>query len=148
MARPKPPAAALVASPDDIEQQFYEALQQGNLDKLMAVWADEEEITCVHPGSPRIVGLAAIRASFESMLGNGPANVRPEHVRRVQTTGSAVHSVVERVQLPSGDGAIAFVLATNVYLKTTQGWRLVAHHASPGFTHDVADVSEAPSVLH
>ena len=36
MAHPKAGLAAL-ASPDDIEQQFYEALQNGDIEALMAV---------------------------------------------------------------------------------------------------------------
>ena len=150
MARPKPPAAALMASPDDIEQQFYEALQRGDIEKLMAVWSDDEEVTCVHPGGPRVLGVAAIRAAFEAMFANGAIDVHPEKVRRLQVQGSAVHSVLERIQMLRGnDGPrLAYVIATNVYLKTAHGWRLVTHHASPGFTHEVADMGDTPSVLH
>jgi ketosteroid isomerase-like protein len=43
--------------------------------------------------------------------------------------------------------AQAFVIATNVYLKTAQGWRLVAHHASPGTAQEVP-TSDKPAVLH
>ena len=57
MPRAKAQTAALLASPDDVEAQFYEALQQADLDKLMAVWADDDEIVCVHPGGPRVIGL-------------------------------------------------------------------------------------------
>ena len=39
MASRKP--AAPLASPDEIEQQFYEALQRGDLERLMAVWSDD-----------------------------------------------------------------------------------------------------------
>jgi len=39
----------------------------------MAVWSDDEEITCVHPGGPRVVGAGAIRAAFESIFANGAA---------------------------------------------------------------------------
>ena len=42
----------------------------------------------------------------------------------------------------------AWVLATNVYHKTAQGWRMVAHHASPGAAQDNPDLSSRPSVLH
>ena len=56
MARPKPPDIALMASPDDTEAQFYEALQRGDIDKLMAVWSDDDDICCVHPNGPRVVG--------------------------------------------------------------------------------------------
>ncbi len=43
--------------------------------------------------------------------------------------------------------AHARVIATNVYLKTPQGWRLVAHHASPGTLQEQVS-NDIPSVLH
>jgi ketosteroid isomerase-like protein len=42
----------------------------------------------------------------------------------------------------------AFVLVTNVYHKTPQGWRMVVHHASPGTQNDMADVGDKPVVFH
>ena len=42
----------------------------------------------------------------------------------------ASDSVVERIQVLTDEGPqLAWVLATNVYVKTSLGWRLVAHHA-------------------
>ena len=138
------------SSPDDIEAQFYEALQQADIDKLMAVWSDDEDIACVHPGGPRVVGHGAVRASFEAVFGNGPVPVRPQQVRRVEHAGCAVHHVLERVELASAEGPQqAWVLASNVYMKTTQGWRLVLHHASPGSSREAQEiVADAPSTLH
>jgi ketosteroid isomerase-like protein len=148
MARPTRPAPPL-ESPDEIEQQFYEALQRGDIERLMAVWSDDEEISCVHPGGPRVIGAAAIRAAFEAIFGNGAVNARPEKVRRLQTLTSAVHSVLEHIQIMTGDGPqSAWVVATNVYLKGAQGWRLVAHHASPGSPREAQEIVEAASVLH
>ena len=148
MASPKPPAAHL-GTPDDIEQQFYEALQQGDIERLMAVWAEEDDIACVHPGGPRVVGAQAIRASFDSMFANGPVNAQPERVRRVHTQAAAVHSVVERVRVMTDEGPqSAWVVATNVYVKTSLGWRLVVHHASPGSQREAQDITETASVLH
>ncbi|HSN31262.1 MAG TPA: nuclear transport factor 2 family protein, partial [Ideonella sp.] len=96
MARPgKPP----LASADDIEQQFYEALQQGDIERLMAAWSDDDDIACIHPGGPRVVGAAAIRASFEALFANaGGVGAQPERVRRLQLDDVAVHHVVEQVQ--------------------------------------------------
>src|SRR5512145_833030 len=126
------PKAPPPSSPDDIEQQFYEALQQADVDKLMAMWSDDEEVACVHPGGPRMVGAAAIRASFEAIFASGAIDVQPDKVRRLHTHSSAVHHVVERVRVPSAaEGTqIAYTIVTNVYLKTEQGWRMVLHHAS------------------
>jgi len=150
MPRSKAQTAALLASPDDVEAQFYEALQQADLDKLMAVWSDDDEIACVHPGGPRIAGAAEIRASFEAIFANGAIPLQPQPgVRRLQALGCAVHHVVERVTLAEEKGErSAWVLATNVYLKTAQGWRMVAHHASPAGELAEPASGEAPATLH
>jgi ketosteroid isomerase-like protein len=147
---PQAPAqAALFASPEDVEHQFYDALREADLDKLMAIWADDDEVFCIHPGGQRLVGPAAVRAAFEAVFSNGPVLVQPDKVRRVHALGAAVHSVVERVQLATPEGArTGWVMATNVYLKTTHGWRMVAHHASPGTAQEPPELTELPSVLH
>lgn len=147
--RPKAQTAALLASPDDIETQFYEALQSADLTKLMAVWSDDDEIVCVLPGGPRVVGARAIRASFEAVLANGGIPVTLERVRRVSHPHAAVHHLLVRVDVATDEGTqTAWVIATNVYLKTDQGWRLVAHHASPGSDRELPEVGEVPTVLH
>ncbi len=133
MARRPVPAATLLGSPDDVEAQFYEALQRGDIDKLMAVWADDDEVVCVHPGGGRAIGPGAIRATFEAIFANGGVPVVPEQVHRLQHMGTAVHHLAERIDVVNEQGRqTAWVLATNVYVKTAQGWRLAAHHASPG----------------
>jgi len=148
--RSKAETAALLASPDDTEQQFYEALQHGDLERLMDVWADEEEIAVIHPGGPRIVGPGAIRAAFAALFEQGRSvNATPETVRRLRAGDTAIHHVLERVLVPGPQGARhAWVIATNVYLNTSRGWRLVLHHASPGSGQDVQDVAEEPTTLH
>ena len=66
-----PPAkarAALMASVEDVEAQFYDALQRGDLELLMSIWSDDDDVACVHPGGPRIVGHGAVRASFDAIF--------------------------------------------------------------------------------
>ncbi len=149
MRKTKLQAANLEGNADEVEAAFYEALQTGDIDKLMACWADEDEIVCIHPGGPRVVGATAIRATFEAMFSNGTIRAWPERARRIQALASAVHNVLERVEVHTAGGpAKAWVIATNVYHKTAQGWRMVAHHASPGTESDIQEVSGPPQVLH
>ena len=150
---PPPPAVVLHGSADDVEAQFYEALQRADIERLMALWADDDEIVCVHPGGGRAIGAAAIRATFEAVFANGGIAVRPEQVHRLVHIGSALHHLVERIDIKTEQGPqSAWVLATNVYVKTAQGWRLVSHHASPGLPHEppMLDASTAaqPATLH
>ncbi len=149
MVHPKPPRAALLASADDTEAQFYEALQAGDLERLMAVWADDDEVVCVHPGGGRFIGLAAIRASFDAIFAESPVPVEPQQIHRLQTLDCAVHHLAERVSVTTPEGRqTAWALATNVYVKTSLGWRMVAHHASPGMVEDLPDITEPRGVLH
>lgn len=158
---PSPPAANLIGSADEVEAEFYEALRRGDVERLMALWADDDEIVCVHPGGVRAVGSAAIRASFEAMFANGGIPVRPEQVHRLAAMGSALHHLVERIEVGGQAGGktggraggeqgprTAWVTATNLYLKTARGWRLAAHHASPALGHEPPVIGEAPSTLH
>jgi uncharacterized protein (TIGR02246 family) len=147
--RPKAQTAALLASPDDIETQFYEALQAADITRLMAVWSDDDEIVCVLPGGPRVVGPRAIRASFEAVFANGGIPVTLERVRRLSYPSAAVHHLLVRVDVQTDEGTqTAWVVVTNVYVKTDHGWRLVAHHASPGTDRELLELGETPSVLH
>ena len=142
-------AATVGGSADEIETAFYEALQAGDLERLMACWANEEDIICVHPGGPRLIGAMAIRNSFEIMFSHGPIRSFPERLHKLETITSAVHNLIERVEIYTADGAqIAFVTSTNVYMRTAQGWRMVAHHASPGTPPEIHSDIDAPTILH
>ena len=144
-----PPVTTGLLSPDDVEAAFYEALQTGDLEKLMACWADEDEIVCVHPGGPRLVGASQIRGSFEAMFANGTIRAWPERVHSVQTLAACMHSLVERLDILTADGpAQAYVIATNVYHHGPQGWRMVVHHASPGTALEAQPRSGSSAVLH
>jgi len=39
------------SSPEAAEEAFYRALQKGDLDLMMAVWDEDENISCVHPAA-------------------------------------------------------------------------------------------------
>ena len=148
MPKPRVPPAS-TGNADDIEAAFYDALQSGDIEKLMACWGDEDDIVCVHPGGARLVGPAAIRATFDAMFSNGTIRAQPIKVRKVEAMSASVHSVLERIEVLTEEGPRhAYVIATNVYHKTAQGWRMVAHHASPGTPREMQEVSETPTVLH
>jgi ketosteroid isomerase-like protein len=148
MPKPRVPPAS-TGNADDIEAALYEALQGGDIEKLMACWGDDDDIVCVHPGGARLVGPAAIRATFDAMFSNGTIRAQAIKVRKVETMSASVHSVLERIEVLTEEGPRhAYVIATNVYHKTAQGWRLVAHHASPGTPREMQEVSETPTVLH
>lgn len=134
------------ASPHDVEAAFYEALARGDLEAMMAVWAEDEEIVCIHPGSGRFAGYAEIREAWAQVFGNGKRlNVRYSLQASHQDPFTAVHSVVEDIALKAEPDQHAPVIATNVYVRGALGWRLLVHHASPAPPESIA---EAIPTLH
>lgn len=149
MKKAKLQAAIVGGTPDDVEQAFYEALHNADIQQLMGCWAEEDEIVCVHPGGARLIGAGAIRQAFDAMFSNGSVQARPERIHKIESLASAVHHLVEKVEVLTPAGVqTAWVLATNVYHKTAQGWRMVAHHASPGTAKDVNELGHQAPVLH
>ena len=123
---------ALFASPQDAESAFYEALTKADLDAMMAVWADDDDIYCVHPNGARITGVESVRDSWRKIFSSGQTlrfQLRDSQV--VQGMMLAVHSVYEHITIAGETRPRGPVIATNIYLRTERGWRMVAHHASP-----------------
>ena len=105
--------------------------------ELMALWADDEEIVCIHPNGPRLVGHRAIRESWQMILDHGGLPIAPTQLHEMHNLMASVHTVVEGTS--SAEGQPVHLVATNVYMKTPKGWRMVAHHVSavPGPVPDV-----------
>ena len=112
----------------ETEAAFYDALNRADVDALMALWADDDEIVCVHPGGQRLIGHAAIRTSWEAILQHGGLHILPSQLHETHTLMSSVHTVIEGTTAASGEPA--HLVATNVYSKTPRGWRIVLHHVS------------------
>ncbi|MBB5392373.1 MULTISPECIES: nuclear transport factor 2 family protein [unclassified Herbaspirillum] len=143
-----PRASMIHGSPDEIEAAYYDALARADLEALMALWAEDEEIVCIHPGSRRLVGHAEIRAAWEDILGNGGLHIRPRQLHATQNMMTAVHSVVEEINHGNDTQSEVHVIATNVYMKTALGWRMVMHHASVAPGAAPAEPITSGAMLH
>lgn len=137
----------IFATAQDAENAFYDALERGDLDVMMEVWAEDEEIVCVHPGGMRLNGQDQVRESWRQIFA-GPA-MRVEISQQVIASAvmAAVHSVHESVTVATEQPVRGTVISTNVYLRTAVGWRMIVHHASPlpGAAEAPRDV---PKTLH
>jgi uncharacterized protein (TIGR02246 family) len=132
----------------DAENAFYEALERGDLEGMMAVWSEDEDIVCVHPTGPRLSGQDQVRESWARIFagGTGP---RVHITQQVAVTGMmiAVHSVHENFTIEGDARAQAPIIATNVYLRTAAGWRMIVHHASPAPAQPEPAPGDAPPKL-
>lgn len=131
-------------TPQEAEAAFYHALTKRDIDMMMAVWAEDETISCVHPMGPAHTGRAAVKKSWQGVFRSSPPMKFLIEERSLTQDGSlAVHVVLEHIRVERQPPAPP-VVATNVYRLMPDGWRMVLHHASPG----PAPKKTAPKVLH
>ncbi len=137
------------SSAADAEAAFYDALARADLEAMMAVWSEDEEVVCVHPGGPRVVGLAAVREAWRQVFASGTqlAVSTSHHVVSANTL-LTVHNVLEHVADPNVRQTVTPIVATNVYARGARGWRMVMHHAAPTPEPGPADSLLTPRVVH
>ncbi|MGD8476416.1 MAG: nuclear transport factor 2 family protein [Burkholderiales bacterium] len=135
------------ATAQDAQLAFYKAIERADLAQMMAVWAEEEEIVCVHPGGPRHSGIEEVRESWRRIFSRGPElKFRLLSQRTVPGRLLSVHSVVERITHTQGTYGPSFAIATNIFVLASHGWQMLVHHASP--MPELPAGEEPPSILH
>ena len=125
------------------EESFYQAFQSCDIELMKDVWDKTDEVVCIHPSALRIYSYELIIASWEQIFSaqEGVSIIVNEPVYKIKPD-TAIHYVKE--ELFVGNSSVASILATNIYQQTDQGWKMIAHHASPA--SNAADVKVNPSL--
>ncbi|HEX2438221.1 MAG TPA: nuclear transport factor 2 family protein [Methylomirabilota bacterium] len=120
---------------DDVEEanaRFYRAFETLDIAEMDQVWIHGEHVRCVHPGWALLCGWEAIRTSWQTIFTNtqemrftlSDVSVSVgEELAWVTCTENILSEVGSRV-------SVTAILATNVFERTLEGWRLVHHHGS------------------
>jgi ketosteroid isomerase-like protein len=112
---------------------FYRALEGLDLGAMDALWLHGPWVRCVHPGWEAITGWDNVRRSWEQIFRNTPwIRVTPSGVEVVAFEDVAIVSCSEDITTTQGgDVGLGVTQATNVFVRTPEGWRMAVHHASP-----------------
>ncbi|WP_327117316.1 nuclear transport factor 2 family protein [Streptomyces sp. NBC_01341] len=149
-------AAADIAAVEQANTAFYEAMERGDLDGLSALWLPGEDLTvsCVHPGWPVLTGRGEVLRSYALIMAD------TEYIQffltdvGVSMTGdTALVTCTENILSggPAEEGndlgplVGQLVVATNVFRRTPEGWKLWSHHGSPVLADTGEEEDEDPA---
>jgi ketosteroid isomerase-like protein len=138
----------IYTTPQDAEQAFYDAIRRADLEAFMNVWAEDEEVICILPNGPRLSGYINVREAWRRIFDSG-RRFNMDITQPVVLPGMLVtiHNVHEHIALLGDEeGHTAVILATNIYIRSAAGWRILVHHAS--LTLSGEDASEITKTLH
>ncbi|MFJ8668634.1 nuclear transport factor 2 family protein [Streptomyces sp. NPDC093600] len=134
---------------------FYEAMERGDFEEVSTLWLDDgaTPISCVHPGWPVLSGRSEVLRSYALIMAN------TEYIQffltdvKVSLGGDvAVVTCTENILSggPAEDGAELgplvgqLVVATNVFRRTFDGWKIWSHHGSPVLAESDDEEDEEP----
>lgn len=140
---------------EQVNQAFYDAVETGDLDALERLLLDgslADSVTVVHPGWPVLRGRGHVLRSYALIMAN--TDYMQFFLTDIEVTVAADTALVTCTEniLSGGpaepDGSAGelvggLVVATNVFRRTPDGWRMWSHHGSPVLSEG-ADESDEP----
>ncbi|HVT21012.1 MAG TPA: nuclear transport factor 2 family protein [Mycobacteriales bacterium] len=130
-------ASADVAAVTAANAELYAAIEAGDVDRLTAIWDTSDDIACVHPGWPAVQGRSRVLRSWAVIMANTAYIQFFSTEVGVMVDGDVAivtceHGLLARTDERDTDfGETARVVASNVFRRRPDGWRLWSHHASP-----------------
>jgi ketosteroid isomerase-like protein len=116
----------------EINENFYQAFNRGDLNLMQSVWANKDEVVCIHPGWEVIRGIDAIIKSWENIFaGSENLEIKLSDVKVTGGGGMVWVSCQENLFAMSTSGVqVSKVHATNLFENVEGQWKMVLHHAS------------------
>ncbi len=115
-----------------VNEVFYEAFESLNIVNMDQVWAQQEYVTCIHPGWSLRSGWPEVRDSWVQIF-NHTFDMKFEITDfQVQVAGDVAWVVcVENLATRIDDTPQeSRVLATNLYERIGDEWKMIHHHGS------------------
>ena len=136
-------------TPEATEAAFYAAFEARSPDAMMAAWADGDDIACIHPLTAPLNGRAAVAAGWRSLFeAAGQFRIQVETAHEIREADLVIRIVREYLVIGQETEPRPPILATNVYRKQADGWRMVLHHASPLQVGGTPPARTPPVMLH
>jgi ketosteroid isomerase-like protein len=114
-------------------EAFYEAFESLDIGQMDQVWAQQDYVTCVHPGWSLRSGWPQVRDSWVLIFNNTFSMEFELTDLQVQVAADIAWVIcVENITSKQGETLQeSRVLATNLFERMGDEWKMIHHHGSP-----------------
>lgn len=114
-------------------EAFYDAFESLDVVKMDRVWAQQDYVTCIHPGWTLRSGWPQVRDSWVLIFNNTFSMEFELSDLQIQVAGDVAWVIcVENITSRQGETLQETrVLATNLYERMDDEWKMIHHHGSP-----------------
>lgn len=114
-------------------EAFYRAFESLDIGEMDKVWAHQEYVTCIHPGWSMRVSWPMVRDSWVVIFNNIFSMGFSLTELQVQVAGDVAWVIcTENITSRHTDSnQNSRVVATNLYERMDDGWKIIHHHGSP-----------------
>ena len=129
------------AAVEAANEAFYNAFEAMDIERMQQLWDDADDTVCVHPGWPALRGPSRIMRSWAVIFAN-TAYIQfflTDTEVLVADDIAVVRCGENIMTAPDEPGSDATVVATNIFRRRPDGWRLWLHHASPVLSGEPPD---------
>ncbi len=114
-------------------QEFYEAFESLDVNRMDRIWLQQEYVTCIHPGWSLRVGWPAVRDSWVLIFNNTFSMTFDLTEVQIQVAGDVAWVIcTENISSRQGEAVNqSRVLATNLFERVGERWVIIHHHGSP-----------------
>ena len=120
---------------------FYLAFQNNDIEAMTTLWANRDDISCIHPGWNHLSGRDLVLASWDDILsGNKTPNfeIKGASVNIYENIAIVIcYELFEKICL----------VATNIFVNENKEWRIIHHQSSASPPPEVIDNSESIETL-
>jgi ketosteroid isomerase-like protein len=104
-------------------KNFYMAFADSSSEVMDILWSNSENISCIHPGWPPLYGREDVIDSWHCILDASPPIITFSRAR-AHIHGNFGYVICCEHMDPG------ILLATNIFAKEADGWKMVHHQAS------------------
>ena len=123
-------------------EAFYRAFADGNIRAMSDVWADDDNIACIHPGWGPLEGRDEVMGAWAAILDNPESpDLRCRLAKAFVYGNTGFVTCFEEI-------AGQFLIATNIFVRTGSTWRMVHHQAGPTTAEPDPEPEQNPGAIH